>query len=252
VGLALRPAGGSSSFVGAFISLTPRSGKLDGASARRLVLYADGTRIEAGIHGIQRTGSGFILTTPFTTQFNNLWDGGSLSRVFTFRSGVFNACMQWRDGDRACTGASWLFSKGVRFRKSLSVYPRHLKDAGRLTSRDGLTLCAAVTLRASWRRVDWWPGLLERISVRLARTFQGTWRDARPSGRRTVVGVCYDRGCVPQDSVIVTPSTGQGSSEPAVRPPSLAAGSRAARALDCPLLKLVKGCRAELDIGTVL
>jgi hypothetical protein len=28
--------------------------------------------------------------------------------------------MQWRDGDRACTGASWLFSKGVRFHTSLS------------------------------------------------------------------------------------------------------------------------------------
>jgi hypothetical protein len=115
VGLALRP-----NSVGAFVSLMPRSGKFDGASAGRLVLRADGITIEAGVHGIERSGNGFILTTRFTTQFNNLWDGGPLVGVFTLRSGAVNVCMQWRDGDRACTGASWLFSKGVRFRTSLS------------------------------------------------------------------------------------------------------------------------------------
>jgi hypothetical protein len=94
----------------------PRSGKLDGASASRLVLYENGARIEAGVHGIARTGRGFILTTRFTTVFFNLWDGGPASGVVNLRSGVFNACMQWRDGERACTGASWLFGKGVRFR----------------------------------------------------------------------------------------------------------------------------------------
>jgi hypothetical protein len=98
----------------AFVSLMPRSGKLDGASASRLILRLDGTTIEAGLHRIQRSGNGFILSTmQYTAAWYSLWDGGHLLILHTLRSGVFNACMQWRDGDRACTGASWLYGKRV-------------------------------------------------------------------------------------------------------------------------------------------
>jgi hypothetical protein len=97
--------------VRAFASFKSASGKLKGVTARHLVLYLSGRVAESGAYSGKATGR----TGNLTTRNRNLWDGGPNSGAAgPARAGLFDACMIWPDGARACTGAHWLYSKVVR------------------------------------------------------------------------------------------------------------------------------------------
>lgn len=61
----------------------------------------------------ERTGRVLKGTTGRTDFVPSNWWEDDLTGVFG-RAAVFNACMQWRDGARACTGSHWFYSLRVR------------------------------------------------------------------------------------------------------------------------------------------
>jgi hypothetical protein len=97
---------GSHHIIRAVTSFKPADGTLISVSASHFNLYVNGGRVASGAYSTTRGHGGIVITTrPW-----NLWDGV----IIEVRSGVFNACMYWKGGGSACTGASWLFSKDVR------------------------------------------------------------------------------------------------------------------------------------------
>jgi len=61
----------------------------------------------------ERTGRVLKGATGKTDFVPSNWWEDDLSGVFA-RAAVFNACLQWRDGARACTGRHWFYSLRVR------------------------------------------------------------------------------------------------------------------------------------------
>jgi hypothetical protein len=106
IGLAAQ-ASKQNRYVWAVVTLRPGSGQLTHASARQLVLDISGHVARSGVYRVTYKGGSFSLST----RNRNLWDGRPGMPPVRVRAGLFDACMQWRDGSRACTGSHWLYSE---------------------------------------------------------------------------------------------------------------------------------------------
>jgi hypothetical protein len=88
------------------VSFKAGSGSLRQVSVKNLrFLVAGGVK--------ERTGRVLKGATGRTDFVPSNWWEDDLPGVFG-RAAVFNACMQWRDGARACTGSHWFYSLRVR------------------------------------------------------------------------------------------------------------------------------------------
>jgi len=75
-------------------------GPLASVSVTTLELLLGG-RVLSTLHNVTK---GVLTIIPPIT--DNWWDEPSGGE----QTGVYQACMTWRDGDRACTGSAWLYS----------------------------------------------------------------------------------------------------------------------------------------------
>jgi len=88
------------------VSFKAVSGSLREVSVKNLrFLVAGGVK--------ERTGRVLKDVTGKTDFVPSNWWEDDLSGVFA-RAGVYNACIEWADGARACTGSHWFYSLRVR------------------------------------------------------------------------------------------------------------------------------------------
>ncbi len=90
------------------VTFTANSGVLRGASVSTLELLVNHQVVEKLRNVAERVqGTESRLT-------RNWWDGEGMTPAVPVQTGIYNACMTWTDGGRACTGPHWFYSQAVR------------------------------------------------------------------------------------------------------------------------------------------
>jgi len=90
------------------VTFTGRSGTLRGASVGTLELLV-GHQVVQKLHNVAEyvNGAGGRFA-------KNWWDGEGMAPEVPVQAGIYNACLAWSDGGRACTGPHWFYSQAVR------------------------------------------------------------------------------------------------------------------------------------------